>query len=81
MAQKLNEKALGYSLAIIAGLCMLLLGILGNFGIYLGAVEMMQTWHMFFDLSVVGIIGGIIEAAVISFIAGWLIAVFYNKFA
>ncbi|HDZ54640.1 MAG TPA: hypothetical protein ENI19_03200 [Candidatus Nealsonbacteria bacterium] len=58
---------------------MLLLGILGNLGMYTGAVEMMQQWHIFFSLSIGGIIAGIIEAAVISFILiykfGWL----YNK--
>lgn len=79
--QKLNEKALGFSLAIISAICMLLLGILGSFGIYTGAVEAMQRWHLFFSLSIDGIIAGIIEAAVWSFIAGWLIAYFYNKFS
>lgn len=80
MANKLNAKALGLSLALIGALCMLLLGILGNFGVYLGAVEMMQTWHLFFSLSLLGIIAGMIEAAIISFVFGWLIAYFYNKF-
>ena len=80
MTQKLDAKALGYSLAILSGLCMLLLGILGNLKIYMGAVNMMQQWHMFFNLTILGIITGIIEAAIISFIFGWLIAYFYNRF-
>jgi ABC-type antimicrobial peptide transport system permease subunit len=80
MAQKWNEKALAFSLAILSAACMLLLGILGNLGIYTGAVQAMQNWHLFFNLSVVGIIGGMIEATIISFIAGWLIAWLYNKF-
>ncbi len=79
MAQKLNALVLGYSLAIVSGLCMLLFGILGNFGIYTNAVEMMQEWHLFFSLSVGGIITGIIEAAIWGFIAGWVIAYIYNK--
>ncbi len=79
--QKLDGKALGYSFAIISALCMLLLGILGNLGVYLGVVEMMEQWHLFFTLSIVGIVGGMIEAGVIGFLAGWLIALFYNKFA
>lgn len=78
--QKLNELAFGYSLAIVSALCMLLLGIAGNMGIYTGAVGMMEEWHMFFSLSIGGIIGGILEAGVISFVAGWLIAWVYNKF-
>jgi ABC-type antimicrobial peptide transport system permease subunit len=80
MVDKLKPNALGFSLALLGSLCMLALGILGNLGIYLGAVEMMQKWHLFFSLSMGGIIAGIIEAALISFIAGWLIAYFYNKF-
>lgn len=81
MVQKLNAKALGYTLAIIAALYMLLIGIGGNIGIYPGAAEAMMEMHLFFTLSIGGIIAGMIEAAVWSFIAGWLIAVFYNKFA
>jgi hypothetical protein len=80
MTEKLNSLALGTSAAIVAGLSMLILGILGNLGIYQGAVEMMSQWHMFFSLSPFGILTGIIEAALISFaffyIFGWL----YNKF-
>lgn len=81
MVQKLNELALGYSLAILSGLCMLALGILGNLGLYLGGVGMMQEWHMFFSLSFTGIITGIIEALIYGFVGGWLIAYFYNRFA
>jgi ABC-type uncharacterized transport system permease subunit len=81
MMQKLNEKAFGYSLAIISALCMLLLGIFGNFGIYMGLVEMMQQAHLFFTLSIGGIIAGMIEGAVWGLVAGWLIAWLYNKFA
>jgi hypothetical protein len=78
--QKLNERALGYSLAIVSALCMLLLGVLGNLGIYTGAVEMMSQWHLFFSLSTGGILAGMVEAAIISFIIGWLIAWVYNNF-
>jgi len=78
-AQELSEKALAISLSAVSAISMLLLGIAGNLGIYTGAVGMMTQWHMFFSLSIGGIIAGMIEAAVISFIAGWLIAWFYNK--
>lgn len=77
---ELNAKALGYASAILAGLCMLLLGILGNLGIYVSAAEQMQKWHMFFSLSIGGIITGIIEASIIGFIAGYVFALIYNKF-
>lgn len=79
MDKKLNSLALGYAGAIIAGISMLVLGILGNLEIYTGAVEMMQQWHIFFSLSVVGIIAGIIEAAVISFVFLYLFGLVYNK--
>ena len=81
MKQKLNELALGYSLAIISALCMLFLGVFGNMGFYMGAAEMMGQWHMFFDMSTIGIMTGMIEAAIISFISGWLFAYIYNRVA
>lgn len=80
MAERLNELALGYALAIISALTMLLMGILGNLGIYSGAVQMMQQWHIFFSLSIIGIIAGMIEAAIVSFIVGYAFALVYNKF-
>lgn len=80
MSQKLNELALGYSLAIISAAGMLLLGILGNFGIYNSAIESMMRWHIFFNLSFFGIIARMIEAAVWSFVIGYAVVWIYNKF-
>ena len=77
---KLNPLAMGYALAIISALSMLILGILANLGIYTGAAQMMQQCHMFFSLSAGGIIGGMIEAAVYSFILGFVFGWIYNKF-
>lgn len=76
----LNPLALGYAGAIISAIGMLLLGILGNLGIYTGAAQMMEEWHMFFSLSIGGIIGGMVEAAIISFIALYVFALLYNVF-
>lgn len=81
MNEKLNPKALGIAGAIVSAIGMLLLGILGNIGIYRGAVQMMQQWHMFFDLSIIGIITGMVEAAVITFIFAYVLAIAYNRFA
>lgn len=78
--QKLNGKSLGYSLAILSALGMLLTWIAGFLGWYQGFVDSMIEMHAFFSLDFLGLITGIIEAAVWSFIAGWLIAYFYNKF-
>lgn len=77
----LNALALGYTGAILSALGMLVLGLLGNMGVYEKAVEQMQDWHVFFSLSVGGIVGGMIEAAVWSFIILWIFGWLYNKFA
>lgn len=81
MNTKLNPLALGYAGAIISSVSMLALGILGNFSIYTGAVGMMRQWHLFFSLSIGGIIAGMIEAAVISFVFMYIFGLIYNKFA
>lgn len=78
--QECSPLALGYSGAILSAAAMLLLGILGNLGVYTNAVNAMMQWHMFFSLSVVGIIGGMIEAAVWGFVLLYLLAWLYNKF-
>ena len=79
MTEKLNSLAFGASAAIVAGLSMLILGILGNIGVYKGAVEMMSQWHMFFSLTPFGIFTGIVEAAVISFGFIYIFGFIYNK--
>jgi hypothetical protein len=79
MAQKLNPRAFAYACAIMSAMVMLALGVLGRLGIYTGAVEQMQKWHMFFSLSVGGIIAGMVEAAVASFVLAYLFVWLYNK--
>ncbi|WP_197082039.1 hypothetical protein [Methanosarcina siciliae] len=81
MEQQLKPLALGLAATIVSAIIMGLLGIFGNLGIYMGAVEMMRQWHMFFSLTLTGIIAGMIEAAIISFIFAYLFGIFYNKFA
>ncbi|MEX0933045.1 MAG: hypothetical protein WDZ77_03040 [Candidatus Pacearchaeota archaeon] len=80
MAQKLDEKALAYSLATISAAGMLILGIFGYAGIYSGAVGMMMQWHMYFRISPLWILLGMVEAAIWGFIAGYATAWVYNKF-
>ncbi len=79
MCGKLNAFALGAASAIIAAVSMLVLGVFGNIGIYNGAVKMMTQWHMFFSLTPLGILTGMLEAGVISFIFAYLLALIYNK--
>jgi len=78
---KFNPLAMGGAGAIVAAVVMLLLGILGNNGVYTGAVQMMQQWHMFFSLSIGGIIAGMFEAGVITFVFAYLFGFIYNKLA
>ena len=81
MGDKLNPLALGYAGALLSAAGMLLLGIMGNIGIYTSAVEAMQQWHLFFSLSVGGIVAGMIEAAVWSFVTAYAFGWIYNKWA
>lgn len=76
---KLNAMAFGYAAAIVSAVIMGMLGIFGRLGIYTNAVEQMQKWHMFFSLSIGGIIAGIIEGAIVSFIFVYAFAWIYNK--
>jgi len=80
VTEKLNSLALGTSAALVAGLSMLILGILGNIGFYMGAVEMASQWHMFFSLTPVGILTGMIEGAIVSFVFFYIFGWIYNKF-
>lgn len=74
----LNALALGYAGAIISAACMLILGGLINLGLYSGAGMMMREWHMFFSPSIGGILGGMVEAAIISFVILYAFALVYN---
>lgn len=80
MTEKLNELALGYAGAILSAVCMLLLGILGNLGIYTNGVQAMQQWHVFFSLSIGGIIAGIVEGSIAGFVIVYAFGWVYNKF-
>lgn len=79
MNQTLNANALALAGAIVAAIGMLLLGIGANVGIYVGAAEQMAKWHMFFTFSFGGIVAGMIEAAIISYIFLYVLAWIYNR--
>ncbi len=76
---KLDSLVLGYAGAIVSALSMVLLWVLGNLGYYLGAVNMMSQWHEFFNLTISGLVWGIVEATVVSFVVFYLFGVIYNK--
>ena len=79
MTNELKPLPLGYAGGIVSALGMFVLGILGNLGFYVNAAQMMQEWHMFFSLNLVGIITGMVEAAVIGFVFMYAIALVYNN--
>lgn len=76
---KLNPKAIGLSVGILSGIGMLIIGILGAFGVYTEGFEAMKAWHIWFDATAIGIIAGIVEAFVFSFVVGYLFAWLYNR--
>ena len=79
MAKGLDELALGKASAAVCAAGMLLLSLFGKIGIYMGAVNAMMQWHMFFNLTLSGIVLGMVEAAVWGFVGGYAVAWAYNK--
>ncbi|WP_458208637.1 hypothetical protein [Haladaptatus sp. NG-SE-30] len=77
----LDAPALGAAAAVVSAVVMLLLGVFGAVGVYEGAVEMMEQWHLFFEPTIVGTVAGMIEAAVIGFILAYAFAWVYNAVA
>lgn len=65
----------------MAAAIMLLLGILANVGLYEGAAAMMMESHMFFSLTLGGIIAGMVEAAIITFVVLYVFSWIYNIIA
>lgn len=80
-AAHLSEKGLGIAIAIISAVGMLVLSLLGLSGRALEAIKLMQTHHIWYDLTAFGVIAGILEAAVFSFVLGYATAWLYNRFA
>jgi len=81
MKTSLSPHGLGIALAAVSALLMLVLSLVGLAGYGQEAVAMMQTHHIGYDLTVVGIIIGIVEAAVFSYVAAYIFGVIYNKYA
>jgi len=77
----LDALALAGAAAVVSAIVMLLLGVFGAVGVYEGAVEAMEQWHLFFEPTVVGTVAGMVEAAVISFVLVYAFGWVYNAFA
>lgn len=78
MSKKLQAKQLAITFAIWSALFMLVLWLLANMGIYVSAAKQMARWHMLFNLTFAGLIGGVIEAAVVSALLVYAFVWIYN---
>jgi hypothetical protein len=78
---QLNAQPVATALAVWSALVMLLLWVLAKMGLYVSAIEAMASWHMFFNMTFIGLIGGMIEAAVISFLGVYSFVFIYNLVA
>lgn len=74
----LNPNAIGLSAGILSAIGMLIIGVLAAFGVYMEAFEMMKAWHIWFDLTVIRVIIGMVEAFVFSYVVGFAFAKLYN---
>lgn len=79
MEQQLNVHAFSSAGAVVSAVSMLLLGIGLNVGIYEGAAQQMAKWHLVFSPSLGGIIGGMIEGAIVSYAFLYLFGWVYNR--
>ncbi len=78
MPKKLESKQLAVTFAIWSALFMLVLWLLANMGLYVSAAEQMAKWHVFFNFSFRGLIAGMIEAAVVSYVLVYTFVLVYN---
>ena len=81
MPKKLRAKQLAITFAIWSAIFMLVIWLLANVGIYVSVAEQMAGWHMFYNLTFTGLIGGMVEAAVLSYIGVYTFVWIYNKVA
>ena len=79
--QHLSPKGLGISVAILSGLWMLGISLLGLSGRALEAVSFMQSHHILYELTGLGIVLGILEALIAGYVLGYAAAWLYNRFA
>jgi hypothetical protein len=78
MNNKLKSTPIALAFAVWSALVMLILWILANAGVYTTAAQQMSQMHMFFNLTLGGLITGMIEAALISYILAYIFVWIYN---
>ncbi len=68
MPKKVESKQLAVTFAVWSAFVMLVLWLFANMGLYVSVAEQMAKWHMFFNFSFQGLIAGMVEAAIESYI-------------
>ncbi len=76
---EIDALSLGGALGVVSALVMVLLGLLGSFGQYEEGVGMMETWHVFFEPTLVGTVAGAVEAFLAVFVFTYLSVSLYNR--
>ncbi len=79
--KQLSPHGLGLASAIVSGLGMLVVSILGLSGKAMEVVKLMQAHHIWYDLTGVGIIAGIIEAFIFGYVIAYIFGWIYNRVA
>lgn len=79
MSKKLESKQLAVTFATWSALFMLVLWLLANMGLYVSAAEQMAKWHVFFNLTFTGLVVGMIEAAITSYVLILAFMWIYNQ--
>lgn len=75
----LNTKAFGLSLGLFGALSMLVMALFAKAGVYTEAWQLMMQFHIFAGLSLGGILAGMLEAGLWSYVSGVFIASLYNR--
>lgn len=81
MASKKNmlqAQPISLALAVWSAIVMLVLWVLAQMGFYVSAAQAMMAWHMFFNFTFMGLVGGMVEAAVVSYLGAYLFVLIYN---
>lgn len=77
--QQIDLKAAAKTGAVLFGAWTAALWIFASLGFYTGAAVLMEQFHLFFNLTFIGLITGTMEAVVYGGLCGLAIAWLYNK--
>ena len=79
-AKRIDPIALGYALACMRVIVVLVFSILAMNGYALNFIEILEKLHLYYSLDLNGIISGIAETAIWGLLTGIVVGWLYNKF-